>query len=236
MDNINNEQLDPRLEEIMEIFSKAKKAMMGSESDQNQCRDDIIKYKSAIIALLEYLIMSSQSIQNDLEIIGFMCKLLGIDLNMLINKIKTSKEQEKNKEEQRLTKNDEKILKSLIIYEMYKWMTPNAVAGKTPIQTFIGNVHRYGIVKALMQENTLDLHSNSIPEGIKQDIAKICDLLKNSKSKKEFENKLLDVLIIDIKKDIPLEGISQEGTLKNTKSNLSNISVILSNNRAPTID
>ena len=139
-------QLDAQsLIELMEIAEKLKKAMqMG---DQQTLKG--MEHNKALLAMLaEYLIANIDNPNIDQELLVYIQKFLGVNLS---KKKEKDKELEEEREEE-LTEEQKKHKQRMAIYEIYKAMNPNRIAGETQLENFINNVQVHGMKTALKNE------------------------------------------------------------------------------------
>ena len=122
------EDLDPRvLAEAIEIARK----LQANASDGSIISEDITKHKGILAKLLEYLILNQNNPNMDLSLIQFLEKALGI-----------TKSKKKDKE---LSEEQKKIRYQQIMYEAYKILNPERIAGETSLENFLSNVITRGI-------------------------------------------------------------------------------------------
>ena len=134
------EDLDPRvLAEAIEIARK----LQANASDGSIISEDITKHKGILAKLLEYLILNQNNPNMDLSLIQFLEKALGITKSKKKDKDK-DKELEEEKEEE-LSEEQKKIRYQQIMYEAYKILNPERIAGETSLENFLSNVITRGI-------------------------------------------------------------------------------------------
>ncbi len=132
------EDLDPRvLAEAIEIARK----LQANASDGSIISEDITKHKGILAKLLEYLILNQNNPNMDLSLIQFLEKALGITKS---KKKEKDKELEEEKEE-KLSEEQKKIRYQQIMYEAYKILNPERIAGETSLENFLSNVITRGI-------------------------------------------------------------------------------------------
>jgi hypothetical protein len=132
------EDLDPKiLAEAIEIARN----LQANSSNNSVASKDITKHKSILSKLLEYLILNQDNPNMDLSLILFLEKALGITKS---KKKEKDKEQEEEKEEE-LSEEQKKIRYQQIMYEAYKILNPERIAGETSLENFLSNVITRGI-------------------------------------------------------------------------------------------
>ena len=132
------ENLDPKiLAEAIEIARN----LQANSSDNSTISKDLIKHKGILSKLLEYLILNQNNPNMDLSLILFLEKALGITKS---KKKEKDKEQEEEKEEE-LSEEQKKIRYQQIMYEAYKILNPERIAGETSLENFLSNVITRGI-------------------------------------------------------------------------------------------
>lgn len=137
-DNKKIEDLDPKiLSEAIEIARK----LQSSSSEGHFSEQDLIQHKKIFAKLLEYLILNQDNPNIDISLIQFLERALGIT---------KSKEKDKNKEheeekEEELSEEQKRLRYQQIMYEAYKILNPERIAGETSLENFISNVITRGI-------------------------------------------------------------------------------------------
>jgi len=132
------ENLDPKV--LAEAIQIAKK-LQANSSDNSVVSKDLTKHKSILSKLLEYLILNQDNPNMDLSLIQFLEKALGITKSKKKDK---DKEQEEEKEEE-LSEEQKKLRYQQIMYEAYKILNPERIAGETSLENFLSNVVTRGI-------------------------------------------------------------------------------------------
>ena len=137
-DNKKVEDLDPRvLSEAIEIARK----LQSSSSEGNFSEQDLTQHKKVLAKLLEYLILNQDNPNIDLSLIQFLEKALGITKS----KEKDKKKEHEEEKEEELSEEQKKIRYQQIMYEAYKILNPERIAGETSLENFISNVITRGI-------------------------------------------------------------------------------------------
>ena len=137
-DNKKVEDLDPKvLSEAIEIARK----LQTDSSNSNFSAKDLNQHKNILAKLLEYLILNQDNPNIDISLIQFLERALGITKSKDKDK---KKEQEEEKEEE-LSEEQKKIRYQQIMYEAYKILNPERIAGETSLENFISNVITRGI-------------------------------------------------------------------------------------------
>jgi hypothetical protein len=140
-DTIRVEHLDPKvLAEAIEIARKLQ-IKMENGADINAPEYDLLKHKEILFKLLQYLVLNQNNPNMDASLIAFLEKALNIS---------KSKDKDKNKEreeekEEKLTEEQKKLRYQRIMYEAYKILNPERIAGETSLDNFISNVITRGI-------------------------------------------------------------------------------------------
>lgn len=139
--------LDPKsLIQLLEVATELRKLFEnGKEISEQQIERNLPMFA----ILFEYLVANMDNPHLDKGMLKFLEKLLGISAQ----EEKKQQEQEEEKEEELDEKEKQKALK-IIIYEMYKIITPNQVAGETALENFINNVKTYGVKEAMKHEGS----------------------------------------------------------------------------------
>ena len=127
------------LAKAVEIARKLQAKMKTDEPEIS--KDDLFKHMDILSKLLEYLILNRNNPNIDISLIEFLEKILGISRSKDKDK---NKEQEKEREEE-LTEEQKKIRYRQIMYEAYKILNPQRIAGETSFENFIANVLTRGI-------------------------------------------------------------------------------------------
>ena len=127
------EDLDPKvLAEAIEIARN----LQANSSDNSVASKDLTNHKSILSKLLEYLILNQDNPNMDLSLILFLEKALGVTKS---KKKEKDKEQEEEKEEE-LYEEQKKVRYKQIMYEAYKILNPERIAGETSLENFLSNV------------------------------------------------------------------------------------------------
>lgn len=132
------------LAELLAIAEELKKAVVGNDAHKLQALE---QSKHLLFVLLEYLILNMDNASVDATLIALLQRFLGVDL-----------EKDKKKEEEELLEYEEMSAEQkahihrAMIYEIYKVLNPNRLAGELPIENFINNVRKYGIAEAMQHE------------------------------------------------------------------------------------
>ena len=128
------------LEEYISIVNKLAKQLNQGEVNEAELNAS----REKLTALLEYLVLNLDGPNIDPQLLIFLQKLLGIELDKDLDK-----DQEK---ENKLSEEQKKLLHRLIVYEVYKILNPNRLAGETTLENFINNVQARGVKVALEYE------------------------------------------------------------------------------------
>lgn len=132
--------LDPK--DLLELLQAAYTLMQSHNPEKMSARDFD---ERSMIHLLVYCVDHMKEI--DSELLEFIAKLLGIDLQNL-QKERDELEEEQEHEEEISQELKEKQMK-FIIYEYYKITNPAQLAGERPIENFVNNLMTRGIKTAL---------------------------------------------------------------------------------------
>ncbi len=123
------------LEEAVEIAKKMKKAIIQGEEEA--FLQELTKNRERLYKLLEYLILNKDNPKVDKDL-----------LNLLTRVFKLDKKKEKSEEEEKfeeLSKDQKALRYRQIMYEAYKILNPERIAGETSLENFISNVLVRGI-------------------------------------------------------------------------------------------
>ena len=133
------------LAELLAIAEKLKKAI--SANDQQQLKS-FEQSKHLMFVLLEYLILNMDNPSIDAELIALLQRYLGIDLG----KEKKERDEEELLEYEEMSKEQKEHIHRMMVYEIYKILNPNRIAGETALENFMNNVIRYGVKEAMKHE------------------------------------------------------------------------------------
>ncbi len=133
------------LAELLAIAEKLKKAISSNNAQELKSLE---QSKHLMFVLLEYLILNIDNPSIDAELIAMLLRYLGIDLG----KEKKEKEEEELLEYEEMSKEQKEHIHRMMIYEIYKMLNPNRIAGETALENFMNNVMRYGIKEAMQHE------------------------------------------------------------------------------------
>jgi len=134
------------LAELMSIAQELKNAMQGQDTKKLEALESS---KHLLLVLLEYLIQNMDNPNVDAELVAMLQKFLGINMD---KEKQLSEEEEEEREYTEMSKEQKEHLHRMMVYEIYKVLNPNRIAGETPIENFINNVQRYGLKEAMQQE------------------------------------------------------------------------------------
>ncbi len=133
------------LAQLMAIAQELKKAM---ESGDEQKVKSLEQNKHLLLTLLEYLILNIDRADIDPALIAILQRFLGIDFG----KDKKERDEEELLEYEEMSKEQKEHIHRIMVYEIYKTLNPNQLAGETALENFISNVRRYGIAEAMQHE------------------------------------------------------------------------------------
>lgn len=102
--------------------------------------EELAEAKVFLAMLLEYLINHKDSPFLDVALLRFIEEVLGIR-----HKAKTKEEMREEKEEKRLKEEYKKHRYRMAMYEIYKVINPNRLAGETELDNFINNLRTRGL-------------------------------------------------------------------------------------------
>ena len=134
---LNDRITQSKLEKLLEIAYNLRRAFAeGQEIDEKE----LSEAKVFLAMLLEYLIKNRNNPNIDVSLIAFLEKVLGI---------KRSKERDEpdhqEKEAKRLQNEYFKHRQRMVMYEIYKIINPNQLAGETRFDNFINNLVTRGL-------------------------------------------------------------------------------------------
>lgn len=132
-----------QLDKLFQLAYELKDAIQKNDAEKLK---EIAAKKSLLIMLLEYLIMNIQNPALDLSVIYFLELFLGR------YKEKDQEIEEEQSKEEELSKEERERRNRLMIYEVYKIISPNRLAGETAMDNFINNVKTRGIKTAMKYE------------------------------------------------------------------------------------
>ena len=132
-----------QLDKLLLLAYELKQAIQRNDVQKLK---EIERQKSLLIMLLEYLILNINNPTLDLSIVHFLQMFLGK------SKSKDTELEEEISPEDELSKEEKERRHRLMIYEVYKVMNPNRLAGETGIENFINNVITRGIKTAMKYE------------------------------------------------------------------------------------
>lgn len=131
------------LEKLLKLAYELKLAMQSGDVEKLKVLE---QSRGMLISLLEFLILNLGGQDVDVEMINLIAKFLGIDLH------KEREDELEEEKEEELTKAEKERRHRLMIYEIYKMLNPNRLAGETSLENFINNVKTRGINTALRYE------------------------------------------------------------------------------------
>lgn len=140
----NNSRTSMSREQLEKLFLLAYELKQALERNDIAKLKEIERQKSLLIMLLEYLILNINNPALDLSVIHF--------LQIFLGKAKEKEIDVEEEKEEELTKEEMERRHRLMIYEVYKVMNPNRLAGETSIENFINNVITRGIKTAMRYE------------------------------------------------------------------------------------
>ncbi len=133
------------LAQLLAIAEELKNAI--SMNDEQKLKS-MEQSKHLMFVLLEYLILNMDNPSIDAELIALLQRFLGIDLE----KDKKEKDEEELLEYEEMSKEQKDHIHRQMIYEIYKMLNPNRLAGETALENFMNNVVRYGVQEAMQHE------------------------------------------------------------------------------------
>ncbi|MFQ3307145.1 MAG: hypothetical protein ACI8ZF_000386 [Candidatus Midichloriaceae bacterium] len=135
------EDLDPKtLSQAIAIAKKLQAKLEGGKGGESGLeQDDLIKNKQLLQKLLEYLILNMDNPNMDMTLVIFLEKVLGV------KKGKDKNKEEEEEKEEELTEEQKRIKYQQVMYEAYKILNPERLAGETSLENFISNVITRGI-------------------------------------------------------------------------------------------
>lgn len=136
------EDLDPEV--LADAVAIARKLQVEMEMNGLSLADNLSKHKEQLIGLLQYLLLNQNNPNMDTSLVEFLEKILNITKSKDKDK---SKKQEEEKEE-KLTEEQKKLRYQRIIYEAYKILNPERIAGETSLENFVSNIITRGIAIA----------------------------------------------------------------------------------------
>lgn len=137
-------RFDPKeLQKLLKIAYELKNAMDTGSREQLKLLE---QSKGLLAMLLEYLILNIGNPDVDVELINLLSRFLGFELS---EEIEDEIEEEKEK---KLSKEEKERRHRLMVYEVYKIISPRRLAGETDIDNFINNVRTRGVSVAVKYE------------------------------------------------------------------------------------
>ncbi len=150
--NENNRFWHHELEnDFAEYLINAAQQLQRRHALQNSLSKHEIKQSIGwLLMLLEYFSGNPQIAERHTDLMMFIYSILGL------NKAKAPEEREtlQQKEADRIEREFEDLKARLAMYEFYKIVNPNRIAGETERENFINNVHVRGLTQALILEGT----------------------------------------------------------------------------------
>lgn len=133
------------LAQLMAIAEELKQAILRNDEQKIK---SLAQNKHILLSLLEYLILNMDKADIDASLITMLQKFLGISSE----KDKKEKDEEELLEYEEMSEEQKQHIHRIMIYEIYKALNPNQIAGETALENFINNVRRHGIVEAMQHE------------------------------------------------------------------------------------
>lgn len=140
----NNSRNSMPKEQLDKLFLLAYELKQALEKNDVVKLKEIERQKSLLIMLLEYLILNINNPSLDISIMYF--------LEVFLGKAREKDVEVEEDKEEELTKEERERRHRLMVYEVYKVMNPNRLAGETSIENFINNVITRGIKTAMKYE------------------------------------------------------------------------------------
>lgn len=132
-------QKDLNPESISEALLVASELKLAIAENDEEKLEELESKKGLLLMLLEHILNDSLSHKIDPYLLDFLLKYFGIKLPKAHEfSAQYYKEEEKKK------KAEQELLHRLIIYEIYKILCPNKLAGETEIDNFINNTRTHG--------------------------------------------------------------------------------------------
>ncbi len=155
---------------MLNAMNLAKQLAKNLYISQIALQREIEKNRGLLEELLEYLILNLNNAHFDLYLLKLLCRILGISLNKIDKK---EQEQEEEKQDE-LTEEQKKNYMRWIIYEAYKIVNPNRIAGETDLENFISNVKTRGIKEAMKYTSNGEEYEKEIGRRVINKMDKNC--------------------------------------------------------------
>lgn len=134
---------------LLQALGITKRLMIALYRQKDELQKEIDKHRETIEKLLVYLALELDNPNLDLALLEFLCRLLDIN----VQKLRKKKEGLEEEQEQEMTEEERKNHIRWIIYEAYKIINPNRIAGETDLENFINNVKTRGLEEARKYTN-----------------------------------------------------------------------------------
>lgn len=168
MNENKNEDSKKGIYTILETLGSLKDASRSLEKKRSLCQETVEEYREEIKALIEYIAISGDLSGVDMDFLIFLCELLGIDVTTLLeNTLKKDKQEKEIEQTEKFKKRKEEGLKLLLVYAMYRLISPHKLAGQTLLEDFIKDIRQSGWAYAL------EAH------GARLEVNKSIDLMNN---------------------------------------------------------
>lgn len=135
---LNEKISQSKLNKLLEIAYNLRRAFAeGKEIEEKE----LAEAKVFLAMLLEYLIKNRDNPNVDVSLIEFLEKVLGVKRSK--DKVKEPSLQEK--EAKRVMDEYKKHRQRMVMYEIYKVINPNQLAGETKFENFLNNLVTRGL-------------------------------------------------------------------------------------------
>jgi hypothetical protein len=136
--------------ELLKEVQKISKAL--TKPTANKIQDEESKRELLLIEALDLMLYANGGKIEGKELDNLLEKLE--DILGMPNKKQAKKKIPKVEQENRLKKEQRELKERLMIYEIYKVLNPNRLAGETELENFVNNVRARGVKEALKYEGS----------------------------------------------------------------------------------
>ena len=147
---------------LLKAMGITKRLMENMNRSKEELQAEIEKHRDALEKLLEYLILGLDNPNLDLSLLEFLCRLLGIHTS----KLRKKREELEHEHEHEMTEEERKNYMKWIIYEAYKIINPNRIAGETDLENFISNITTRGIEEARKYTSHSEKYEQELGAGV----------------------------------------------------------------------